>query len=259
MAAETPAENTEGKKKLLVVGKPDAVPETLRCGAALLGLDDYEKNRNILRYDAVCVTKLTLSQLADAALGKPDSPAACALVYALLENVPVTMLESALPHKKYAGRQSAALYELYETYARSLQIFGVKLLRPQAAQTQTPAKPPKFCPAPVPAPQTHGAPNPERVITEDMTQFAASVAEAFGTEAPKNAGPAIPAVGAMAKDAFGGPADRLLIYNPDCLGLWFWQKYTDRYLPVMALINLLTDIIYAYCDPRIKAQYSSKG
>ena len=170
MAAETPAENTEGKKKLLVVGKPDAVPETLRCGAALLGLDDYEKNRNILRYDAVCVTKLTLSQLADAALGKPDSPAACALVYALLENVPVTMLESALPHKKYAGRQSAALYELYETYARSLQIFGVKLLRPQAAQTQTPAKPPKFCPAPVPAPQMHGAPNPERVITEDMAR-----------------------------------------------------------------------------------------
>ena len=75
-----------------------------------------------------------------------------------------------------------------------------------------------------------------------MTQFAASVAEAFGTEAPKNAGPAIPAVGAMAKDAFGGPADRLLIYNPDCLGLWFWQKYTDRYLPVMVNTRLTVPI-----------------
>ena len=26
-----------------------------------------------------------------------------------------------------------------------------------------------------------------------------------------------------------------------------------------ALINLLVDIIYAFCDPRIKAQYSRKG
>ena len=28
---------------------------------------------------------------------------------------------------------------------------------------------------------------------------------------------------------------------------------------LMALINLMVDIIYAYCDPRIKAQYSRKG
>lgn len=28
---------------------------------------------------------------------------------------------------------------------------------------------------------------------------------------------------------------------------------------LMALINLIVDIIYAYCDPRIKAQYSRKG
>lgn len=28
---------------------------------------------------------------------------------------------------------------------------------------------------------------------------------------------------------------------------------------LMALINLLVDILYAYCDPRIKAQYSKKG
>ena len=28
---------------------------------------------------------------------------------------------------------------------------------------------------------------------------------------------------------------------------------------LMALINLMVDIIYAFCDPRIKAQYSRKG
>lgn len=28
---------------------------------------------------------------------------------------------------------------------------------------------------------------------------------------------------------------------------------------LMALINLVVDIVYAYCDPRIKAQYSRKG
>ena len=28
---------------------------------------------------------------------------------------------------------------------------------------------------------------------------------------------------------------------------------------LMAVINLAVDIIYAFCDPRIKAQYSGKG
>ena len=28
---------------------------------------------------------------------------------------------------------------------------------------------------------------------------------------------------------------------------------------LMAVINLVVDIVYAFCDPRIKAQYSGKG
>ena len=50
-----------------------------------------------------------------------------------------------------------------------------------------------------------------------------------------------------------------------------WGMWNDRVegimmlvLPVfccvlMAVINLAVDIIYAFCDPRIKAQYSGKG
>ena len=36
-------------------------------------------------------------------------------------------------------------------------------------------------------------------------------------------------------------------------------RWAQRCCVLMALINLLVDIIYAFCDPRIKAQYSRKG
>jgi len=71
-----------------------------------------------------------------------------------------------------------------------------------------------------------------------MTQLAASVASALGAEAPKQAAPALPAVEQLVQRRLGGRADRVLIYNPDCLGQWFWQKYTEMYQPVEAHIQL---------------------
>ena len=59
-----------------------------------------------------------------------------------------------------------------------------------------------------------------------MTQLAASVSNAMGIEAPEFSAPAIPAVERLVNDRLGGKADRVLIYNPDCIGHWFWQKYT---------------------------------
>ncbi|NLU24899.1 MAG: hypothetical protein GXW99_09405 [Clostridiales bacterium] len=65
-----------------------------------------------------------------------------------------------------------------------------------------------------------------------MTQLAASVASAIGAEAPNKSAAPIPAVEHLVENTFGGKADRVLIYNPDCIGLWFWQKYTEMFLPV---------------------------
>lgn len=75
-----------------------------------------------------------------------------------------------------------------------------------------------------------------------MTQLAASVAKALGAEAPKKSGPAMPAVEQLVHDAFHKPADRVLIYNPDCIGMWFWQKYTEMFLPVQRNTQLALPI-----------------
>lgn len=71
-----------------------------------------------------------------------------------------------------------------------------------------------------------------------MTQLAASVAAAMGAESPKEAAAPIPAVTQLVEKTLGGPVDRVLIYNPDCIGHWFWQKYTELFLPVQAHTQL---------------------
>ena len=59
-----------------------------------------------------------------------------------------------------------------------------------------------------------------------MTRLAASVAKAMDAEAPKQAEAPIPFVEDLVKNALGGKADRVMIYNPDCIPMWLYQKYT---------------------------------
>ncbi|MEA4964979.1 MAG: hypothetical protein VB055_04025 [Oscillospiraceae bacterium] len=75
-----------------------------------------------------------------------------------------------------------------------------------------------------------------------MTQLAASVAKAMNAEAPKESAPAIPAVDHLVQGTFRKAADRVLIYNPDCIGMWFWQKYTDLFQPIMRNTQLAVPV-----------------
>lgn len=118
----------EGKKKCLVLGGMEDIPETLVQDRILLDEKDYETVQNILRYDRVIITKLTMRQLADIAAGSPGDSLSCAVCQALLQGVDVVMLESAAPHRKYAGKGSTAFYRMLEGYVNALQVFGVKLL-----------------------------------------------------------------------------------------------------------------------------------
>ena len=71
-------------------------------------------------------------------------------------------------------------------------------------------------------------------------------------------------------DDMTGSALAETVFSWPGIGLLIVQSIAKRDTPMvtgsiilccilMALINLLVDIIYAYCDPRIKAQYSRKG
>jgi len=123
----------EGKKKCLVLGGMENIPDTLVEDRLLLDVKDYETVQNILRYDRVVITKLTLRQLADIAAGRPGDPLSCAVCQALLQGVDVMMLDSAAPHRAHAGKGSIAFYRMLEGYMNTLQVFGIKMVGQNSA------------------------------------------------------------------------------------------------------------------------------
>lgn len=66
-----------------------------------------------------------------------------------------------------------------------------------------------------------------------LVQYAATIADAFGVERPNQASPAIDWVSAALADLCKDGYDRLFIHNPDSVGQWHYQKYTDMFAPVL--------------------------
>ena len=82
--------------------------------------------------------------------------------------------------------------------------------------------------------------------------------------------PIVTAIGMQFSLVMTGSALAETVFSWPGIGLLVVQSINKRDTPtvtgsiilcciLMALINLIVDIIYAYCDPRIKAQYSRKG
>lgn len=67
--------------------------------------------------------------------------------------------------------------------------------------------------------------------TWSMTRFAATIAACMGAEAPRLADGPLEMVTGYARRQLRGPARRALIYNPDCIGHWFWQAHSDLLAP----------------------------
>ena len=131
---------TEGKKKCLVLGGDPNIPEAFVQDMVLLDEKDYETLQNILRYDRVIITRLSLRQLADIAAGRPGDSLSCAVCQALLQGVDVLMLETAAPHRAHAGKGSTAFYRMLEGYMNTLQVFGIKMANRDSALAYAPEK-----------------------------------------------------------------------------------------------------------------------
>lgn len=72
-----------------------------------------------------------------------------------------------------------------------------------------------------------------------ITQTASVVAKLMGFSMPADSAPANPAVMAKGRATFGtAPVQRVLLYNPDAIALWHYQKYTARFLPVLCHTQL---------------------
>lgn len=67
-----------------------------------------------------------------------------------------------------------------------------------------------------------------------ITQTCRTVCEMMGFEAPEKSDVSNPAVMAAMNRYFNGKhAEKILLYNPDAIALWLYQKYTERFIPVI--------------------------
>lgn len=127
------------EKRILILGDRAAVPENILSGAVISDGNDFEKTRNVKEYDKIIIAGLSLAQLADAAQGRPSDVVSCAVIYGLLEGIDILILNQGISFKKYSGRGSRALYNLYSGYLRQLQIYGAKVLEDGRINDMIPA------------------------------------------------------------------------------------------------------------------------
>ncbi len=67
-----------------------------------------------------------------------------------------------------------------------------------------------------------------------ITGVASTIAEIMGIEKPEAASDAIGILVTTASEKFnGGKADRILMYNPDAIAMYLFQKYTDLFAGVL--------------------------
>ena len=66
-----------------------------------------------------------------------------------------------------------------------------------------------------------------------MTQFTATIADCLHISAPAEADSKYPFVREMLENKGLQRVEKLLIYNPDAVGLWLYQKYTPWFAPVV--------------------------
>ena len=77
-----------------------------------------------------------------------------------------------------------------------------------------------------------------------IAQTCATIAELMGIEAPKGADQANPVVMKKAEALYGGEkVERVLMYNPDAIALWVYQKYTEKFAPVIANSDIAIPVL----------------
>ena len=88
-----------------------------------------------------------------------------------------------------------------------------------------------------------------------ITGVAASVLEALGVAPRADMQPPIGALTQLRQCLLGGTVDRALLYNPDAIAFWLYQKYTDLFtdamcrsavsLPMLSVMPSVTPVCFA--------------
>ena len=65
-----------------------------------------------------------------------------------------------------------------------------------------------------------------------LKHFAGTIADCMEIELPSTYAPPIDWASSILKKRLGGPADRVVLYHADAVGMYIWQKYTNLFAPV---------------------------
>lgn len=125
---EPPEPDPGSLPKALAVGDAGGLPALIYKKYRFLGMESYTCPEAVSQYEAVFITSLSLTELADIALGRDTRAVQCAVISALMEGVPVYLSESALTWRKKKNKMAPGFYQMLEGYVRTLQNFGVRLL-----------------------------------------------------------------------------------------------------------------------------------
>lgn len=111
----------------LIVGCVDKLPQSLKSKHRYVNIEKY--NGDITTIDEIFITDLSLTELADIALGRQDGPVQAAVIDGLLNGKTVYVNESALNYRQAKEKCSPGFYKLLEQYAACLQSFGIKRIQ----------------------------------------------------------------------------------------------------------------------------------
>ena len=127
----------EQKHLALVLGSAEALDEC-ETGFSFVEEAAYSGPDCLAQIERVYITALTRSELADIAQARDGSRRACAVTSALLQGIPVYLLESALTWRTRGRSASPRLMQVLEDYVSTLGSFGVHMI---GAAKEAPALP----------------------------------------------------------------------------------------------------------------------
>ena len=74
--------------------------------------------------------------------------------------------------------------------------------------------------------------------TFSLTNLVGALCDAVGARRPEHAAGDVAEIKEIVKKKAGGKVDRMLLYNPDAVGQWIYEKYYDLFPNVRKYTHL---------------------
>lgn len=82
--------------------------------------------------------------------------------------------------------------------------------------------------------------------TRPLTTLVGTLCDIIGARRPENAKGDVPEIKKTVEEKAGGKVDRMLLYNPDAVGQWIYEKYYDLFPAVRKYTDVSVDFLTAF-------------